>query len=55
MGSVNSPNASGLQRQKMQTKKVVHIQETSEDSETKCMSAWKTTCRHLRKMTGWDL
>ena len=38
-----------------EVKTVIHIQDASEDSETKRMNAGKTTCRHLRKMTEWDL
>jgi len=48
-GSTTSENAD------KEIKIVIHIQEASEDSETKCISAGKTTCRHLTKRTGWDL
>jgi hypothetical protein len=36
-------------------KTFIHIQEPSEDSETKCMSAEKNTCIQLRNMNGSDL
>lgn len=36
-------------------KTFIHIQEASDDSDTKCVSAEKTICRRLRKMTGSDL
>jgi hypothetical protein len=59
IGSVISPNTSGLQGQKMQRKKSIktdiHNQETAGDFERQFYECWENYVPKLSKMTGWKV